>query len=176
VSDAKAPTVYTIGHGTRAANELVQALAAAGVELLLDVRAYPRSRTNPQFNSDALAPVLAAAGIEYQHRDSLGGRRRGLGAQSPNVGWTHPAFRSYADYMMTAEFWSALDLLLEEARSRMVAIMCSETLWWRCHRRMIADALVSRAALVKHIMKPGVLDEHDLSPPARVVGGRLTYH
>ncbi len=143
--------------------------------MLVDVRTYPRSRTNPQFNIDTLPQTLADAHIAYEHWELLGGRRRGLGAESPNMGWKHPAFRGYADYMMEDVFWIALDALLVRARDAVTAIMCSETLWWRCHRRMIADAAVARGAHVVHIMKPGVTAEHVLSPPARIVGDRVSY-
>lgn len=168
-------TLYTIGHGTRSIEEFVATIRGASVARVVDVRAFPRSRTNPQFNEDALAQSLAAAGIEYVHRPTLGGRRRGLGPASPNVGWQQPAFRAYADHMLSDNFWSALDEVLSQAHDRPTAIMCSETLWWRCHRRLIADAATARGATVRHLMKPGTASAHSLSPPARVVGQRVVY-
>jgi hypothetical protein len=168
-------TLYTIGHGTRTVEEFVQALKVKGVQLLADVRSFPRSQTNPQFNSDALAQTLAASDIKYEHWGSLGGRRRGLGPNSPNSRWEHPAFRGYSDYMMEDAFWSALDALLDQASLATTAVMCSETLWWRCHRRMIADAAVARGARVLHIMKPGIELDHVLSPPGHIIGDRVSY-
>jgi uncharacterized protein (DUF488 family) len=170
-----AVTLYTVGHGTRSADEFLSMLQERRIELLVDVRAFPASRANPQFNEDALAVALARAGIAYEHCPVLGGRRRGLGDASPNHAWQHPAFRAYADHMMTDEFWAVLDSLVIKARERPTAIMCSETLWWRCHRRLIADAAVARGAHVLHLMKLGDAKPHALSPPARISGDRVTY-
>jgi len=167
--------LYTIGHGTRSIAEFVGMLQERHIGLLVDVRAFPASRANPQFNKEALSQALAAAGIDYQHEPALGGRRRGLGDASPNLAWQHPAFRAYADYMMTDEFWSAFDALLAQAASCPTAIMCSETLWWRCHRRLIADAAVARGAHVIHLLKTHSAAEHVLAPPAHVEGDRVTY-
>lgn len=150
-------------------------LRARRIELLVDVRAFPASRAKPQFNKEALARALAGAGIGYEHMPALGGRRRGLGETSPNLAWKHPAFRAYADYMMTDEFWVALDSLLLNAGDRPSAIMCSETLWWRCHRRMIADAAIARGVRVLHLTRPGVVTEHMLPPFARLANGRVVY-
>lgn len=130
---------------------------------------------NPQFNSEELAQTLAASNIRYEHWPSLGGRRRGLGASSPNKGWEHPAFRAYADYMMEEAFWGALDALLERAAATPTVIMCSETLWWRCHRRMIADAAMARGVQVVHILRPGNIKAHVLSAPAHIRGDRVSY-
>ena len=168
-------TLYTIGHGTRSLDELLEALRAQGVVSLIDVRAFPRSRTNPQFNKDVLETALPAAGLSYSHWPALGGRRRGLGEASPNSAWHHPSFRAYADYMMTDAFWDALSDLLSHGAKETTAIRCSETLWWRCHRRLNADAAVARGMRVLHIMKPGVVAEHALSPAAHVVGDRVVY-
>ena len=168
-------TLYTIGHGMRTAQELIDALQSFDVRLVADVRAYPRSRTNPQFNEDTLRQTLASAAIAYEHWRSLGGRRRGRGDASPNAAWHHPAFRAYADYMMEDAFWSALDTLLAQAAQTVTAVMCSETLWWRCHRRMISDAAVARGAQVFHIMRPGVVVPHQLPAWAHVVGDRVSY-
>jgi uncharacterized protein (DUF488 family) len=167
--------LYTIGHGTRSTEEFLGMLRERHIGLLVDVRAFPASRANPQFNKEALSEALADAGVAYQHEPALGGRRRGLGDASPNQAWRHPSFRAYADYMVTDEFWSALDALLAQATSRPTAIMCSETLWWRCHRRLIADAAFTRGAHVIHLLKPNSEAEHLLAPPALVEGDRVTY-
>jgi uncharacterized protein (DUF488 family) len=154
---------------------LLDALRASGVRRLIDVRRYPRSRTNPQFNRETLEQVLPNAGIAYEHNERLGGRRSGAGANSPNAAWKHPAFRAYADYMLGDGFWSALDEVLAQARRTPTAVMCSETLWWRCHRRLIADAAVARGFHVAHITRPNVLTEHAINLPGRLVGDRVTY-
>ncbi|MBV8222953.1 MAG: DUF488 domain-containing protein [Candidatus Eremiobacteraeota bacterium] len=167
--------LWTIGHGTRSSQEFLDALRGQGIPQLIDVRAHPGSRANPQFGKAALESALGAGGVAYDHWPALGGRRRGLGDASPNVAWQHPSFRAFADYMMTDEFWKAVDELLLLARERPTVIMCSETLWWRCHRRLIADAASARSAEVLHIMKPGIIAPHVLSPPARVVGDRVVY-
>jgi uncharacterized protein (DUF488 family) len=168
-------TLYTIGHGRRSEEDFLAAAAPWRIQIVADVRSFPRSRTNPQFNADVIERWLSAASIGYQHWKSLGGRRRGLGTASPNLGWDNPAFRGYADYMMDDVFWSSLDALLAQARDRVTAVMCSETLWWRCHRRMIADAASARGVPVLHIMKPDVVTEHRLSPSALIAGDRVTY-
>jgi uncharacterized protein (DUF488 family) len=170
-----AVTLYTIGHGTRSTPEFLAMLGEHQIGLLVDVRAFPSSRANPQFNKDALESALAGAGIAYEHWPELGGRRRGLGDASPNTAWQHPAFRAYADHMMSDEFWAALDSLLAKAAERPTAILCSETLWWRCHRRLIADAALARGAHVLHLMKAGDAKPHALSPPAHIVRDRVTY-
>jgi uncharacterized protein (DUF488 family) len=168
-------TLYTVGHGTRAIRDFIAALQAHAIRCLADVRMYPGSRRNPQFGREALARDLQAAGIAYAHEPALGGRRRGLGDASPNGAWRNEAFRAYADFMLQPQFWQALDDLLRRAAEQPTGIMCAETLWWRCHRRLIADAAVARGATVLHILAPGNLREHELSPPARIAGPRVTY-
>lgn len=168
-------TLYTIGHGTRSIDDFLALLRDEGIKLVIDVRAFPASRTNPQYNKPTLMTTLEAAQVTYEHWATLGGRRRGLGDASPNTAWQHPAFRAYADYMLEDEFWRALDALLDRAAAQPTVIMCSETLWWRCHRRMIADAAVARGAHVVHILTAGKTAEHVLSPPARLERGRVVY-
>jgi len=168
-------TLYTIGHGTRPIEEFLAILQQAGIALVADVRAYPGSRTNPQFGAEALRASLRAAGIAYEHIPALGGRRRGLGPASPNAAWKHPAFRAYADYMLEASFWQALDELRGRAAETPTAVMCSETLWWRCHRRLIADAALARGARVVHLLGIGKEAEHQLTPFARISGGKVLY-
>jgi uncharacterized protein (DUF488 family) len=167
--------IYTIGHSTRPLEELVSELASAGVRGLVDVRSVPRSRRNPQFDRDALAAELPARGIAYRHEPALGGFRRPR-SDSANRGWDHAGFRGYADYMETPEFAAAVDQLQEHARKTPVCVMCAEAQWWRCHRRLLADALVVRGWTVLHL---GLSREpvcHELTPFAIVrPGPSITY-
>ena len=142
--------------------------------MLADVRTIPRSRHNPQFNKESLPEVLAAAGIGYRHMQGLGGLRH-PSVHSPNTGWRNEAFRGYADYMQTADFESDLAALLELSRTDRVAIMCAEAVPWRCHRSLIADALLVRGVAVEHIMSRTARQPHRLTPFARVEGLRITY-
>jgi uncharacterized protein (DUF488 family) len=166
-------TVWTIGHGTRPADELVRLLTAHGVRLLADVRTVPRSRRNPQFNRETLPETLAAAGIVYRHLAGLGGLRRAR-PDSVNTAWRNASFRGYADYMGTGEFAAALEELLALAGAAPTAVMCAETVPWRCHRSLIADALLVRGVDVHHIVGAAA-DPHRLTPFARLEHGRLTY-
>lgn len=167
-------TVWTIGHSTRSADELNDALAAHGIELVADVRRFAGSRRLPQFGGEVLAASLAERGIAYVWLPSLGGRRRPA-PDSANVAWRHEAFRGYADHLASEEFAEGLMELLMLARGLRTAIMCSEVLWWRCHRRLIADVLVSLGVEVVHIRDVKVAEAHRLAPPARIVRGRLRY-
>ena len=167
-------TVYTIGHSTRSSDELLDLLEEAGVEVLVDVRRLPGSRRLPQFDSATLRHALSGRGIDYCWIAQLGGRRRGLPA-SRNTGWRHAAFRAYADHMDTEEFAEGLFELLMLARGRRTAVMCAEVLWWRCHRRLVADLLVVLGFEVVHILGAGKQEVHRLAPPARLVRGRLSY-
>jgi uncharacterized protein (DUF488 family) len=162
-------TVYTIGHSTRTADELVALLREAGVDLLVDVRTVPRSRYNPQFNIDALPAPLRAAGIGYRHLAALGGlRHRSKGAgPSPNGAWRNEAFQAYADYALTPAFRAGLDELVGLSREHTPAIMCAEAVWWRCHRRIIADYLLAGGVSVKHILAPGKVDPAMMTPGAQ---------
>jgi uncharacterized protein (DUF488 family) len=140
----------------------VAILRSAGVELLVDVRSVPRSRRHPQFNSDELASTLPALGVDYRHEKALGGFRRPA-ADSPNRGWEHPAFRGYADYMATPEFAEALARLEGDAAGRATSVMCAEAQWWRCHRRLIADAVTVRGGRVLHLGLSSEPREHELT-------------
>jgi len=167
--------VFTLGHSTRSAEELIALLQEAGVELLVDVRRFPGSRRHPQFGREALSAALAAAGIEYRHAPDLGGRRSPRPG-SPNTAWRVAAFRGYADYMDSPEFQAALSRLAAAAAERPTAILCAEAVPWRCHRRLIADALVARGVPVVHLLAPGRREPHALHPDARALpGGRLVY-
>lgn len=170
------PPVFTIGHSTRPIEELLALLAENGVGLLVDVRRYPGSRRHPQFSREALAGSLQAAGIEYMHEPRLGGRRDARPG-SPHTAWRVEAFRGYADHMETAEFQEALEKLITLSRERTIAILCAEAVPWRCHRRLISDALVARGLEVRHILGPRRADTHEIDPNARVLEGgrRLVY-
>ena len=167
--------VYTIGHSTRPQAELIDLLRHYGVVTLADVRTIPRSRHNPQFNREALAEALAAAGMAYVHLPLLGGLRRGLGDASPNTGWRNESFRAYADYMQTAEFAEGLAQLRALTEAGPVALMCAEAVPWRCHRSLIADALTIRGVAVREIWSDTRAEVHKLRPFAHVDGLQLTY-
>jgi uncharacterized protein (DUF488 family) len=165
---AAASPIFTIGHSTRPVSELVELLRQVSVDLLVDVRSVPRSRANPQFNAEALPQALAAAGIRYRHLAALGGLRghRKDAGPSQNTLWRNDAFRNYADYAATGQFRSGLDQLIELAEAHRCAIMCAEAVWWRCHRRIVADYLLVHGIPVAHIMGPGKVDPATMTPGA----------
>jgi uncharacterized protein (DUF488 family) len=167
-------TIWTVGHSTRGIEELLAVLDAYGIELVVDVRRFPGSRRLPQFASHALGASLEAHGIAYRWLPALGGRRR-PDAASTNTGWRHPAFRAYADHVATEEFAAGLMELLMLAQGLRTAVLCAEVLWWRCHRRIIADVLSVLGMEVVHIRDVGTAEPHVVKPPARVMDGRLTY-
>lgn len=170
--------IHTVGHSTRSLAELIALLAGAGVDFLVDVRSFPRSRTNPQFNVDSLPAALAAAGIGYRHLKALGGRRgrQDLGFASPNGHWQVEAFRNYADYALTPGFRAGLAELLGLARERRCAVMCAEALWHRCHRRIVTDYLLSAGCEVLHILGPDKVEPARLTPGAEAqADGALHY-
>jgi 3-methyladenine DNA glycosylase/8-oxoguanine DNA glycosylase len=166
--------LYTIGHSTRSLDELVSLLRAFGVSALADVRAIPRSRHNPQFDARTLPSALRQRGIRYVHLAELGGLRRAR-ANSPNAGWRNANFRGFADYMSTEEFESGLAKLHALAAEGTVAVMCAEAVPWRCHRSLIADALVARGAQVEHIATAQRATPHRMTPFAHVDGIRISY-
>jgi uncharacterized protein (DUF488 family) len=174
---AEPRTLYTIGHSTRTIEQFVALLRQHGIELLVDVRRFPGSRRHPHFGSAALAASLAEAGIAYAHAEALGGRRDSeVGASSPNTAWRHAAFRAYADYMATPPFRAALDRLIAEAAERTTTIMCAEAVPWRCHRRLITDALLARGVPVADITGPGAATPARLSEHALVrADGSIIY-
>jgi len=165
-----------VGHGTASSDQLVERLRGAGVTDLVDIRSVPASRHHPQFGRHEMAAWLPPAGIGYGWEPALGGFRTGV-PSSANVALRHPAFRAYADYMETAAFTAALRQLLQQARERRVAVMCAETLWWRCHRRLVADAAVLLGgAAVQHLMPGGGRPEHGVTAGVRVgPHGHLVY-
>lgn len=152
----------------------MEALRAHRIEVLIDVRRFPGSRRLPHFATDTLGPALEASGIGYVWLPSLGGRRR-ADPDSPNTGWRVEAFRAYADHVASEEFAEGLFEVLMLANGLRVAVMCAEVLWWRCHRRLIADVLVSLGYEVIHVRDAAHAEPHRLAPPARIVDGVLTY-
>jgi uncharacterized protein (DUF488 family) len=166
--------IYTIGHSTREIEDFLGLLEANEVCRLVDVRTIPRSRHNPQFNRETLPRVLERSGIAYTHLPELGGLRHAR-KDSPNTGWRNASFRGFADYMLTPEFEAGLGTLLKLAAEGSAAIMCAEAVPWRCHRSLIADALVARGIEVRHIFGAGRAEPHTLTPFARVEGKRITY-
>lgn len=168
------PTVLTIGHSTRALDTFIQMLRVHGVTHLVDVRTIPRSRHNPQFNRDTLPEALRLAGIAYTHMEQLGGLRHAR-PDSPNTGWHNSSFRGFADYMQTPEFEAGLERLIQLAVCEQVVIMCAESVPWRCHRSLIADALKVRGMQVQNIMSAGRTQPHLLTPFAKVSGIHITY-
>ena len=166
--------IFTVGHSTRPIEEFEALLLAHGVKQLVDVRTIPRSRHNPQFNGDRLPGSLKKAGIRYRHMPGLGGLRRAR-RDSINSGWHNASFRGFADYMQTPDFENALDELISIAEARPTAIMCAEAVPWRCHRSLIADALLIRSISVEEITSRTRTRPHALTPWACVKRKRLTY-
>ncbi|HTJ45699.1 MAG TPA: DUF488 domain-containing protein [Kofleriaceae bacterium] len=165
-------TIFTIGHSTRPIEDFIALLRAHGVKRLVDIRTIPRSRANPQYGRGALGRALRNRRIAYTYRKELGGLRRAA-KDSPNAAWRNPSFRGYADYMQTPEFEHALDDLLE--LDGPIAIMCAEAVPWRCHRSLVADALVAREVPVAHIMSATRANPHELTSFAKVRRRRVTY-
>ena len=168
------PKVFTIGHSTRPLEEFIEILKAHGVQRIVDVRSVPRSRHNPQFNRESLARHLRAARIGYVHLKKLGGLRHAK-VDSKNLGWHNASFRGFADYMQTADFQTGLARLEKLATTKPSAIMCAEAVPWRCHRSLIADALLVRQFPVEDIMSVARAQAHELTPFARVRGSQITY-
>ena len=166
--------VLTVGHSTHPPERFLALLEAHGVTGIADVRKIPQSRRHPHFGRDALATFLHANGIDYEHFPGLGGLRKGR-PDSPNTGWRHPSFRAYADHMTSAEFVQAFDALLAYAKKVVAAVMCAESQWWRCHRQLIADALVARGIEVRHILSASHAPVHELTSFARVDGPVVVY-
>jgi len=169
------PTLWTIGHGTLTVAEFTTLLSEGGIEVVVDVRRFPGSRRHPHFGSDQMAAWLADGGLGYEWSPSLGGRRQ-PSAGSLNTGLRNPQFRAYADHMTTAEFKAGVARLLDKAAEAPVAMMCSESLWWRCHRRLLADHLVLvEQCAVEHLMHDGRRVVHPVTPGARRVGDVVIY-
>jgi uncharacterized protein (DUF488 family) len=171
---ARRTSVFTIGHSTRPIEEFIPLLKAHGIEEITDVRTIPRSRHNPQFNSEVLRKSLKKAQISYIHLPGLGGLRHTSRA-SINKAWRNASFRGYADYMQTPEFEKSLRQFLRLAKKRQSALMCAEAVPWRCHRWLLADALLVRGFPVEHIISATTRQPHQLTPFAKVQGYRVTY-
>ena len=166
--------VHTVGHSILPLDELLGLLALHGIQTVADVRRFPASRRHPHFAREPLAAALEDAGIAYRWLPGLGGRRSGS-RDSPHVAWRSATFRAYADHMETAEFRQELDQLLALARTAPTTIMCAEAVPWRCHRQLVADALVARGIEVRHILGRGDPEPHRLTPFARLEGERVVY-
>jgi uncharacterized protein (DUF488 family) len=167
-------TIWTIGHSTHSFEEFVAMLHSFSIELIADIRSFPGSRRFPQFNKEALEISLPQNKIGYVHLKNLGGRRK-ANPDSKNTGWRNISFRGYADYMETGLFKEGINELVKSALERRTAYMCSEALWWRCHRSMISDYLKLEDWKVMHIMGIGKAEEHSYTAPARIVHGELNY-
>jgi uncharacterized protein (DUF488 family) len=168
------PIVLTIGHSTRAIEEFIRLLQTHGATCVVDVRTVPRSRHNPQFNKASLPRSLKKAGLGYIHMPGLGGLRHAK-RDSINMGWRNTSFRGYADYMQTPEFEQSLEELIQLANKERIAIMCAEAVPWRCHRSLIADALLVHGVRAEDIMSPTSRQVHALTPFAKVRGTTITY-
>lgn len=167
-------TIWTIGHSSRPPDEFMALLARYRIEAVADVRRFPGSRRQPQYESSALGAALARRGVAYRWFPQLGGRRRPL-PDSPNIAWRNLSFRGYADHIASAEFAEGLQDLLEFSASLRTALMCAEAVWWRCHRALIADVLCVRGIEVVHILDAEHAVTHPFTSPARVTRGRLSY-
>lgn len=166
--------IWTIGHSTRSLDEFIAMLKYFQIESVADIRSFPGSRKYPQFNKEALEITLPQNNIWYFHLKFLGGRRKAY-PDSKNTAWHHPAFRGYADYMETKEFTEGMQQLEQIATQQRTAYMCSEAVWWRCHRSMVSDFLKVRGWEVLHIMGKGKETEHPFTAPARIIDDVLTY-
>ncbi len=167
-------TIWTIGHSTRSFDEFVSILHSFDIKIIADIRSFPGSRKFPQFNKEVLEISLPQNGIQYIHIKDLGGRRK-ANPNSKNTGWRHIAFRSYADYMETTSFKEGIRELEQIARRQRTAYMCSEAVWWRCHRSMVSDYLKLRGWKVMHIMGISKEQEHPYTAPARIINNKLNY-
>jgi uncharacterized protein (DUF488 family) len=168
------PVIYTIGHSIHPAETFLAFLQSHGIEQLADIRSFPGSRRHPHYSAAALESFLAAHGIKYRHFPALGGMRKPR-PDSENTAWQQPGFRGYADYMETAAFGPALDDLIAFSAVAPTTVMCAEAVWWRCHRRLLADALLVRHVTVQHILTSAPAKPHELSEFAKVVGAKLSY-
>jgi uncharacterized protein (DUF488 family) len=167
-------TIWTIGHSNRLLDDFLALLAAFEIEALADVRRFPGSRKHPHFNQEELARSLGVAGVAYEFFPELGGRRKPR-PDSPNTAWRNESFRAYADFMETEEFRGGMERLLNLANGRRVAVMCSEAVWWRCHRSLIADYLKVQGIGVQHILSLKKCELHPYTGAARLVEGKLSY-
>ena len=166
--------IWTIGHSTRSLDEFIAMLHSFNIQLLVDIRSFPGSRKFPQFNKGNLEKSLPENKIEYLHLENLGGRRKAK-AFSKNTSWRNASFMGYADYMETEAFKEGLEALKKMALDKRTAMMCSEAVWWRCHRSMVSDDLKAQDWQVMHIMSKAKAQEHPYTQPAKIVDGKLSY-
>lgn len=168
---------YSIGHSTRTVDEFIELLRAANVKLVVDIRSFPRSRTNPQFNEDTLPATLKKYQIDYRHLTELGGRRSKIKSISndTNAFWENQSFQNYADYALTEDFQKGLDKLIKLGRKQCCVLMCSEAVWWRCHRRIVADYLIARGEQVFHLMNKDQTKPANLTKSAVVQDSFIHY-
>jgi len=166
--------LWTIGHSTHSLDEFVAMLQSFNVECVMDIRRFPSSKKFPHFNKDNLEKSIPEHNIQYIHFEELGGRRKAK-SDSKNTTWRNTSFMGYADYMETAEFKEGLENLKKIAIQKRTAIMCSEAVWWRCHRSMVSDTLKAEKWMVLHIMGIGKEREHPYTQPAKIVNGQLSY-
>lgn len=167
--------LYTIGHSTRSADELIEALQAHGIRTLVDIRAFPMSRRLPHFNRESLEKILPAAGIHYVWMKELGGYRKKTQEASPNIALRNQSFRNYADYMLTPEFEAAATKLIALADAAPTAYMCAERMYFQCHRMLVSDWLTAHGHEVLHVDGTGPVKSHRLMPEARIIDGQLIY-
>lgn len=167
--------IYTIGHSTQTIDEFIGMLQSYNIRAVVDIRQFPGSKKFPYFNKENLTEILPQYGMQYTHLVGLGGRRR-VQKNSKNILWRNASFRAYADYMETTEFETAVSQLQTFAMKQITAYMCSEALWWRCHRSMVSDYLKVKGWKVLHIMAVGKCTEHSYTSPARVVGSSVVYY
>jgi len=170
----KRVAIWTIGHSTLSIAEFIRTLKSFAIEIVVDVRSFPGSRRYPHFNRENLMQSLTQASIEYLHLPELGGRRRAR-ADSQNLAWRNESFRGYADYMETPDFREGIARLLDLTSARRTAIMCSEAVWWRCHRSLISDYLKAKGVEVTHIAAAEKSAPHPFTTAARIVNGKLSY-
>lgn len=171
---SREPQLWTIGHSTKPIEDFLALLRSHGIRRLVDVRTIPRSRHNPQYDTEVLAAHLKKAKLTYLHMPQLGGLKKAK-KDSVNVGWKNASFRGYADYMQSEQFQNALEQLMADSRETPTAVMCAEAVPWRCHRSLIADALLIRGWKVQHIMTKRKADSHRLTRFAVVEADRITY-
>ncbi len=168
-------TLYTIGHSTRTLEEFLEVLHAHSIQLLVDIRSFPASRRLPHFNREAMETSLSAAGVRYEWMKALGGRRKKIRNDSPNIAIRSDSFRNYADYMLTPEFEQAARQLIAWAEQARTAYMCAERVYFQCHRMMVSDWLVAHGHEVLHIDGTGPVKPHRLMAEARIIDGQLIY-
>ena len=174
MNDERQKIIYTIGHSTRTQQHFVEMLQSFSIEVLIDIRSYPGSKRYPHFNKENLETTLPQKNIGYVHLKSLGGRRQS-GPDSKNIAWKNASFRGYADYMNTNEFRNAIQELEAIAIKQRTAYMCSEAVWWRCHRSLVSDYLKAKGWIVYHIMEIEKSMEHTYTKPAKIIDGKLSY-